>query len=85
MGKANDPLSRDNQKKEESNEGWTASEIEEIVILARFHLYNRGLPSGPKAIKNYLATQGSPIPPLSETAIQKILRRQELTNGRVGP
>ena len=61
----------------------TAKEIEEIVIMIRLHLYNRGLPCGAKAIRQQLQDDGeAPIPSLSK--INTILRQNSLTHGRTG-
>ena len=61
----------------------TAKEIEEIVIMIRLHLYNRGLPCGAKAIRQQLEDDGeTSIPSLS--TINRILRRNGLTHRRTG-
>jgi len=64
----------------------SAAEIEEIVILVRLDLYNRGLPYGAHAIRRHLETMGdgdvSPLPSLS--TIGRILRRNGLTYRRTG-
>jgi hypothetical protein len=61
----------------------TAKEMEEIVIMIRLHLYNRGLPCGAKAIRQQLQDDGeAPIPSVS--TINRILRQNSLTHGRTG-
>lgn len=61
----------------------TAKEMEEIVIMIRLHLYNRGLPCGAKAIRQQLQDDGqAPIPSVSK--INRILRQNSLTHGRTG-
>jgi hypothetical protein len=53
------------------------------ITFFRLHLYNAGLPCGPKAIQKKLEEEGiSPIP--STSTIARALRRQYLTNGRTG-
>lgn len=62
---------------------FTREEIEQIVILIRFHLYNRDLLHGPRAIREQLLIQGvRPVPSLS--TIKRILSRNNLTYRRVG-
>jgi putative transposase len=61
----------------------TREEIEQIVILQRLHLYNKGLPCGAKAIQNLLFEQCVlPLPSLS--TIKRILSRNCLTYRRTG-
>ena len=60
------------------------SEVEEIVVMARLHLYNRGLTCGPEAIKRYLADEYEITPLPSDRTIARILNHQELTNQRTG-
>ena len=61
----------------------TAAEMEEIVIMIRLCLYNRGLPCGAKAIRKQLDDDcETPLPSLS--TINRILRRNSLTHGRTG-
>jgi hypothetical protein len=60
-----------------------AKEMEEIVIMIRLHLYNRGLPCAAKAIRQQLEDDGeTSIPSLS--TINRILRRNSFTHGRTG-
>jgi len=72
------------------NEDWfsenerTKQEIEEIVVLTRLELYNRGLPCGPKAIRERLDTFYHVKPLPSESAISRILVKRCLTHGRTG-
>jgi len=62
----------------------TKQEIEEIVVLARLELYNRGLPCGPKAIRKRLDLFYLVEPLPSEKTIARILAKRCLTNGRTG-
>jgi len=58
-------------------------EIEQIVVLERLHLYNRGVLCGAKAIRNLLDQEGvRPLPSVS--TIKRILSRNCLTYGRTG-
>ena len=62
---------------------FSRAEIEQIVVLERLHLYNRGLPCGAKAIRNLLLQEGvRPSPSMS--TIKRILSRNCLTYGRTG-
>ena len=62
---------------------FSRAEIEQIVVMQRLHLYNRGLPCGAKAIRNLLDQQGvRPLPSVS--TIKRILSRNCLTYGRTG-
>jgi putative transposase len=59
------------------------AEIEQIVVLERLHLYNRGVLCGAKAIRNLLDQQGvRPLPSVS--TLKRILSRNCLTYGRTG-
>jgi len=58
-------------------------EIEEIVILMRLYLYNRGLPCGDKAILSEMKRECvEPLPSLR--TINRILDRHGLTHRRTG-
>jgi hypothetical protein len=62
---------------------YTRREIEQIVVLERLHLYNRGLPCGAKAIRLLLDQQAlRPLPSIS--TIQRILSQNGLTYARTG-
>jgi len=62
---------------------YTSKEIEQIVILERLHLYNRGLHCGAKAIRRQLDQEGiQPLPSIS--TIKRILSRNCLTHRRTG-
>lgn len=62
---------------------FTHEEIEEIVIMERLHLYNRGLSYGAQAISRVLEKQGiRPLP--SVRTINRILSRNCLTHRRTG-
>ena len=66
-----------------STNTFTRAEIEQIVIMERLHLYNRGIPWGAKAIRNRLQQEGiCPVP--SSSTIKRILSRSGLTHGRTG-
>jgi len=59
-------------------------EIEEIVVMSRLHLYNRGLHCGPKAIRKKMFDEEFTHPMPSERTIARILARNGLTHGRTG-
>ena len=62
---------------------FSRTEIEQIVILERLHLYNRCLPCGPYPIRYLLEEYGvHPLPSLS--TIKRILSQNHLTHGRTG-
>ena len=63
---------------------WTKEEIEECVETTRLHLYNSGLPCGPKAIRKNLHELDRVNPLPSERTIARILARRCLTHGRTG-
>ena len=67
-----------------ASESRTKSEIEDIVVMVRLHLYNRGLPCGAKEVRHYMATEDTIDPLPSERTITRILSRRGLTNGRTG-
>jgi putative transposase len=58
-------------------------EIEDAVVLVRLSLYNRGLLCGARAIRRELENMGvKPLP--SQSTINRILKRRDLTNRRIG-
>jgi hypothetical protein len=60
---------------------YTRTEIEQIVVMLRLHLYNRGQPCGAKAIRLLLDHQAlRPLPSIS--TIQRILSQNDLTHAR---
>jgi hypothetical protein len=59
-------------------------EIEQIIVLQRLALCNRGLPCGPKALRTTLAKELPHAHLPSERAIARILDRNDLTHGRTG-
>jgi putative transposase len=62
---------------------YSKEDIEQIVVMERLHLYNRGVPCGAKAIHNLLDQEGvRPLPSVS--TIKRILSRNCLTYGRTG-
>ena len=58
--------------------------VEQIVVMARLELYNRGLPCGPKAFCRRLDKREALRPLPSERTIARILARNGLTYGRTG-
>lgn len=62
----------------------SAKEVEDLVVLVRLERYNRGLPCGPKALRQRLDEHYSLIPLPSERTIARILSRNGLTHGRTG-
>ncbi len=60
------------------------SEIENIAVMVRLHLYNRDLPCGAKNVRHYMATEYAINPLPSERTIANVFSRQGLTNGRTG-
>jgi hypothetical protein len=62
---------------------YTPEEIEQIVVMERLYLYNRGLPCGAQAIRRKLDWQGiEPLPSVS--TIGRMLSRNYLTHHRTG-
>jgi len=62
---------------------FTRDEIEEIVVMERLHLYNRGLSYGAQAISRVLdQKEVRPLP--SVRTINRILSRNCLTHRRTG-
>ena len=64
---------------------WNDLDMEQIVIMVRLELYNRGLPCGPKALRKRLNEHEvlkTTLP--SERTIARILARNGLTYGRTG-
>ena len=66
------------------NPQYTKVEIEEIIIMTRLDLYNRGVCCGAKAIKKKLDEyyQIDPLP--SERTIGRVLSKHCLTHRRTG-
>jgi hypothetical protein len=62
----------------------TPSEIEQIVIMERLSLYNRGLPCGAIAVRTRLQNDCHLTPLPSVRTIGRILARNGLTYGRTG-
>lgn len=59
------------------------TQIEQLVVLERLHLYNRGVPCGARAIRQILEHQEiRPLPSVS--SIHRILVRYGLTHRRTG-
>ena len=59
-------------------------DIEQIVVLERLHLYNRGLPCGAAALRRYLREHDGVQPLPSASQIGQVLTRYGLTHGRIG-
>lgn len=59
-------------------------EVEEIVVMVRLELYNKGLPCGPKALRKRLDEHEALKPLPSERTIARMLARNGLTHGRTG-
>jgi len=59
-------------------------EVEQIVILERLHLYNRGRPCGAAVLREHLREYGSGLPLPSVRKIGQVLTRYGLTHGRTG-
>ena len=59
-------------------------EVEQIVVMVRMELYNRGLPCGPKALRRRLDEHEALRPLPSERTIARILARNGLTCGQTG-
>lgn len=58
-------------------------EIEEIVVIQRLHLYNKGVSYGAQAISRILQQKGvRPLPSIA--TINRILSRNYLTHRRTG-
>jgi len=62
---------------------YTPEEIEQVVVMERLRLYNRGLPCGAQAIRRNLIKQGIEPLPCAST-IGRILSRNYLTHCRTG-
>jgi len=61
-----------------------SSETEELVVFVRLALYNRGLPCGPKALRDTLEEHYYIDWLPSERTIARILARNGLTHRRTG-
>lgn len=62
---------------------FSRTQIKEIVIMIRLHLYNSGSSYGPRAILNLMAREEVfPLPSIS--TIKRILSRNCLTHRRTG-
>jgi len=59
-------------------------EVEQIVVMVRLELYNRGLPCGPKVLRRKLDEREALKPLPSKRTIARILTRNGLTRGRTG-
>jgi hypothetical protein len=60
------------------------AEVEQAVVVARLHLYNRGLPCGAAAVQRYLHQQEGLRPLPSTRQIRTLLTLYGLTYGRTG-
>jgi hypothetical protein len=62
---------------------YTRTEIEQLVVMLRLHLYNRALPCGAIAIRHQFDELNlQPLP--SESTIKRILSKNGLTHARTG-
>ncbi len=61
-----------------------SEQIDQIVVMQRLYLYNRGLPCGAAALRRHLDDQGGifPLPPVHR--IGRILAQHGLTHARTG-
>ncbi len=59
-------------------------EVEQIVVMVRLELYNKGLPCGPNVLRRKLDKHEVLRPLPSERTIARILARNGLTCGRSG-
>jgi len=60
------------------------NEVEQLVVLVRLELYNRGCPCGPVALRQRLEEHYHLRPLPSERTIARMLARNGLTHGRTG-
>jgi hypothetical protein len=67
-----------------SARNFTKQEIEEIAVMVRLELYNRGLPCGAEKIRKKMKEVYHVLPLPSKSMISRILSRQCLTHGRAG-
>lgn len=67
-----------------TTQGRSAEEIEQIVVMERLHLCNRGLPCGAAALRRHLDDQDGVRPLPSVHRISRILTQHGLTYGRTG-
>ena len=66
-----------------SDQLFSRTEIKQIVVLERLHLYNQGFPCGANSIRQIMDRDSvRPLP--SITTIKRILSRHYLTYGRTG-
>jgi len=63
---------------------WSPDEIEQIVIMIRLELYNRGVACGPKAIRTQMDESYGVKPLPSKRTIARMLAANGLTYGRIG-
>ena len=59
-------------------------EVEQLVVMVRLELYNRGRPCGPAALRRRLQEHYHLTPLPSERTIARMLARNGLTHGRTG-
>jgi hypothetical protein len=67
-----------------SANNFTAQEIEEIVVMVRLELYNRGLPCGAEKVRKKMEEAYHVLPLPSRSTISRLLSRKCLTHGRTG-
>ena len=59
-------------------------ELEQVVVMARLHLYHQGQPCGAMVVRRYLDEQEGVRPLPSRRRIHTILKQYGLTYGRTG-
>jgi hypothetical protein len=80
----NDLAKQDQLHQVDGNPERTKQQVEQCVILVRLELYNRGVPCGPKAVRERCRNFYHLTPLPSERTIGRILARNALTHGRAG-
>lgn len=81
----NEPNRRVGNREENAGTARRSSdEVEQIVVLERMYLYNRGLPCGAAALRQHLRVHDGVQPLPSVRQIGQVLTRYGLTHGRTG-
>ena len=60
------------------------AEVEQIIMMVRLELYNRGKPCGPKALRLRLHEHHALRPLPSERTIARLVAKHTLSRGRTG-
>ena len=63
---------------------WSLDDLEQIVIMIRLELYNRGVACGSKAIRTQMGESYGIRPLPSQRVIARMLAANELTHGQIG-